>query len=86
MRYGQEVVCDNCDETLHVEFDEPIQTQRDMWIYGTTRVRFFEDHIRISLDDWNEIKQLVIPALKQGDKKHATRSSKENESSQYACG
>ena len=55
MRYGQEVVCDNCDETLHVEFDEPIQTQRDMWIYGITRVRFFEDHIRISLDDWNEI-------------------------------
>lgn len=78
MRYGQEVVCDNCDE--------PIQTQQDMWIYGTTRVRFFEDHIRISLDDWNEIKQLVIPALKQGDKKHATRSSKENESSQHACG
>lgn len=53
MRYGQEVVCDNCDE--------PIQTQQDMWIYGTTRVRFFEDHIRISLDDWNEIKQLDIP-------------------------
>lgn len=86
MIWSKEIECDQCQETLIVELDEPIQEQQDMWIYGTTRVRFFEDHIRISLDDWNEIKQLVIPALKQGDKKHATRSSKENESSKHACG
>lgn len=69
MRYVQEELCPNCDESLLIELDEPAQTQQDMWIYGTTRMRFYEDHVRISLDDWNEIKPLVIPALKQGDKK-----------------
>lgn len=65
---------------------ENMRGHLDIQVFGQTVVRVFDDHIRMSLRDWNEIKQLVIPALKQGDKKHATRSSKENESSQHACG
>ncbi len=86
MIWSKEIECDQCGESLSIELDEPIQRQSDMWIYGTTRVRFFEDHVRISLSDWNEIKQLVIPALKQGDKKHATRNSEAEKDSERACG
>ena len=67
-------------------YAENEQYDFEIHVYGQTVIKEFEDHVRIRLNDWNEIKQLVIPALKQGDKKHATRSSKENESSQHACG
>lgn len=74
MSYSKET----CDENEQYDFD--------IHVFGETIVKEFKDHVRIKLDDWNEIKQLVIPALKQGDKKHETRSSKENERSQHACG
>ena len=86
MRYTQEEVCDFCQETLTISLDEPVQTQQDMWIYGETRVRFFEDHVRISLDDWNKFSPQIIAALKQGDMKHATRNRKNSEEVSTACG
>ena len=87
MRYTEKVVCQNCEETLHIDLEEPVQTRQDLWVYGETRVEYFEDHVRISLDDWNKYKQRLIPVLKQGDRKHATGNSETKEaSSQHACG
>jgi hypothetical protein len=44
----------------------------DVEVYGTTVVKVFPNHIRITKTDWDNIKQRLIPVLKQGDMKHAT--------------
>jgi len=86
MRHTQEEICAACGEELLIELDDPVQTQQDMWIYGTTRVRFFEDHVRISLDDWNKFSPQIIAALKQGDRKHATGNRETDKEISTACG
>lgn len=42
---------------------------QDVWVCGETRIELYLDHVRISLDDWNKLKQRLIPVLKQGDMK-----------------
>lgn len=68
--WTQETECDSCGEPLTIELEQPIETRRDVWIYGTTRVEFYEDYVRIPMSDWNDIKQRLIPVLKQGDRKY----------------
>lgn len=47
----------------------------DVQVYGETVVKEFSNHIRISKTDWNKYKQRIIPVLKQGDMKHASRDT-----------
>lgn len=69
--YIEETECGNCGETLIIEHEKE-DDRKDVWIMGTTRVEFYQDHVRIPLSDWNEIKQRLIPVLKQGDMKNGS--------------
>ena len=67
--YIQETECDACGEPLQIELEQHIEHRSDLWVYGTTRVEYFEDSVRIPINDWNKLKQRLIPVLKQGDTK-----------------
>ena len=70
--WTQDTECDACGEPLTIELEQPIEDRRDLWIYGTTRVEFYDEHVPIPLSDWNDIKQRLIPVLKQGDSKNGS--------------
>ena len=62
--YERDISQENCNaEKMHLVH---------IHVYGSTIVKEFKDHIRISSDDWEKIKQWLIPILKQGDREHAT--------------
>ena len=50
----------------------PSTEPQDLYVYGSTVVEFYGDHVRMSLDDWNKYKQRLIPVLKQGDMKYGS--------------
>lgn len=58
---------------------ERIKCGIDVMIYGSTRVDIYDDHVRIPLRDWNDIKQRLIPVLKQGDMKHGSTETGDKE-------
>lgn len=62
----------DCTSWAQVKNREESEGQFDVMVYGQTVVREHKTHVRISRDDWEKIKSVIIPLLKQGDVKHAT--------------
>jgi hypothetical protein len=65
--------------------NDVIKENEESFIFGVTVyndvvVKEFKNHIRISMKDWNNYKQRLIPVLKQGEE-NATRNSENKESS-----
>lgn len=67
-----ETTCDNCGESLMVEVELP-KERYDISIYGTTMIKEYRDKIEISLNDWEKIKQRLIPVMKR-EETNATRN------------
>lgn len=63
---------DNCDEN-HASVKCPMTVH----VYGDVVVKEFDNHIRIAKNDWLKYNQRLIPVLKQGDRKDATRDNQE---------
>lgn len=82
--YVEEFLCDSCGEPNIVEVDPMAKERYDITVYGEVLVKEFENRIEISRRDWDKYKPQIIAMLKQGDMKHATRSTETRKQKEYA--
>ena len=67
--------CESCGEELFLEVPLP-KEHYDISVYGMTLVREYKDKIEISLNDWERIKERLIPVMKR-EETNATRNSED---------